>query len=136
MYIKGYPAQLCEAILASIDAHAILYALSKQGTYNARVFSSMMAESFFVELTNQDKRGHGALTAAEFSSDISNASEQMQAKLDKDMSFFYRSTVYRPVENLPYGDNERNDTAAAASDDLRSKTHFKSLTIRYVFSTF
>jgi hypothetical protein len=83
MYIKGWPAQLWEALVANIDAKSILYALSHQKTYNTRAFSSMMGETFFSEVSNQDKRGgHGTLTAQEFAEFMSSSIEQMQIRLD------------------------------------------------------
>lgn len=103
MYIKGWPLQLWEALVASIDSKAILYSLAKRGTYNVRAFSSMMGETFFAEVTNQDKGGtKGTLTAAEFSHFIGKSLEQMHIMLDTERTFTYRtsrSSEYNLVEN-------------------------------------
>eukprot|EP00058_Branchiostoma_floridae_P000620 XP_002586108.1 hypothetical protein BRAFLDRAFT_110010 [Branchiostoma floridae] len=62
----GYPWQIWEDTVASIEAHMILYPLVKQGSYNQRAFSSSLCEQFFSEMTGDDKTGHcGTLTAVE-----------------------------------------------------------------------
>lgn len=48
MYVNGWPSQLWEALLASIDAKIWLYALCHGSTYNVRAFSSMVGETFFL----------------------------------------------------------------------------------------
>ena len=47
MYVKGFPIQLWEGLVASMDSKAQLYALCRRGIYNQRAFSSMMGEIFF-----------------------------------------------------------------------------------------
>ena len=82
MYVKGWPTQLWEALIANIDAKAILYSLTKTGTFNVRAFSSMMGETFFSEVSNQDKRGtHGTLTAEDFAHFMGSSIEQMHVRL-------------------------------------------------------
>ncbi|KAJ8316700.1 hypothetical protein KUTeg_005748 [Tegillarca granosa] len=77
-YVNGWPIQLLEALIASIDSKSILYSLTKTGTYNTRAFSSMMGETFFSEVANQEKHGgHGTLTAAEFEHFMGSVIEQM-----------------------------------------------------------
>jgi hypothetical protein len=44
--------------------------------YNVKAFSSLMGETFFSDLTNDDKRGQGTVTTDEFSSSVGNAVEQ------------------------------------------------------------
>lgn len=82
MHINGWPLQLWEALIANIDAKSMLYPLCKGGTYNVRAFSSMMGETFFSELTNQDRRGHGTVSAPDFAYFIGNSIEQMHIRLD------------------------------------------------------
>ena len=82
--INGWPLQLWEAIIANIDAKCLLYSLCHGGTYNVRAFSSMMGETFFSELTLDDKRGHGTITAEEFGHFIGTTVERLQARLDPD----------------------------------------------------
>lgn len=84
MYIKGWPAQLWEALISNIDAKTFLYSLCKKNAYNVRAFSSMMGETFFAELTNQDKSGHGTVTVDNFSFFLGCAVEQMQTRLDSE----------------------------------------------------
>ena len=84
MYVHGWPTQLWEALITSIDAKSILYALCKQGTYNTRAFSSMMGETFFSELTNEDHRGHGTVSVEDFAYFLGTSIEQMQSRLDPD----------------------------------------------------
>lgn len=81
-YIQGWPIQLWEALISSIDAKALLYSLTKTNTYNSRAFSSLMGETFFSELTNDDKRGQGTVTTEEFGYFVGNSVEQMQTRLD------------------------------------------------------
>lgn len=82
MYIKGWPTQLWEAIVANIDAKTILYKLAKVNTYNPRAFSSLAGETFFSELTLYDRRGQGTVTMSEFQSFISTAIEKLHIRLD------------------------------------------------------
>ena len=125
MYVKGWPLQLLEALVASIDSKATLYSLTKKGTYNVRAFSSMMGETFFAEVTNQDKGGKkGTLTAAEFSHFIGKRLEQMHIRLNADRTFTYRmsrSTAYNLVENdnaqVEYA-NEDNQTRQLPRDAI------------------
>lgn len=82
-YVNGWPIQLWEAIISSIDAKAVLYSLARNKTYNVRAFSSMMGETFFAEVTNQDKSGsHGTSTWKEFAYYMSVSTEQMKIRLD------------------------------------------------------
>ena len=82
MYIKGWPSKLWEALLSSIDAKAFLYALSYGGSYNVRAFSSMIGETFFSELTMNDRRGQGTVSCQEFGQFIGNTIERIQIRLD------------------------------------------------------
>lgn len=81
-YVKGFPIQLWEALISSIDSKAQLYALCSRGTYNTRAYSSMMGETFFAELTLQDSHGHGAVSCEDFSLFMGKMVEQMQTRLD------------------------------------------------------
>ena len=105
MYINGWPIQLWEAIIANIDSKAILYALAKKGVYNVRAFSSMMGETFFAEVANQDKGGtNGTLTADEFAHYMEQSIEKMHIRLDTERTFSYRTsqtTAYKLVDNHP-----------------------------------
>lgn len=80
--IRGWPLQLWEALLANIDAKSLLYALCETGTYNVRAFSSMMGETFFSELTQYDKQGHGTVTTTEFGRFIGTATEKLYTRMD------------------------------------------------------
>lgn len=82
MYVNGWPTQLWEAIIASIDAKVLLFNLTPKHTYNVRAFSSMMGETFFSELTLYDRRGHGTLTSAEFGQYIDITVEKLHMRLD------------------------------------------------------
>ena len=84
MYVNGWPAQLWEALLANIDSKYILYHLTSEKTYNVRVFSSMMGETFFSELTLYDRRGQGTVTAKEFGQFIQDSVEKIHMRLDPD----------------------------------------------------
>ncbi|XP_060558593.1 uncharacterized protein LOC132718911 [Ruditapes philippinarum] len=86
-YVCGWPVQLWEALLANIDAKAYLYSLVHNGTYNPRAFSSMIGETFFSELTLNDRRGQGTVSASEFGQYIGHATEQVQIRLDEDRNF-------------------------------------------------
>ena len=52
------------------------------GAYNVRAFSSLAGETFFSELSLNDKRGQGTVTTEEFGQFVGNSIEQMQARLD------------------------------------------------------
>ena len=82
MYIGGWPAQFWEALLASMDAKTWLYSLCHGGTYNVRAFSSMIGETFFSEVTMNDRRGQGTVSCQEFEQFIGNIIEQVQVRLD------------------------------------------------------
>ncbi|CAG2221722.1 unnamed protein product [Mytilus edulis] len=84
MYIKGWPAQLWEALISNIDAKTFLYSLCKKNAYNVRAFKQYVGETFFAELTNQDKSGHGTVTVDNFSFFLGCAVEQMQTRLDSE----------------------------------------------------
>lgn len=75
-YVNGWPIHLFEAQLINIDSKVYLYALCKSGTYNSRAFSSMMGETFFSELTHQDRTGHGTVSCEDFSRYIGKTIEQ------------------------------------------------------------
>ena len=82
MYINGWPTQLWEAVIASIDSKAILYSLTPNHKYNVRAFSSMMGETFFSELTQYDRRGQGTVTSKEFGQYIDTTIEKLHIHLD------------------------------------------------------
>ncbi|VDI34312.1 Hypothetical predicted protein [Mytilus galloprovincialis] len=87
MYVNGWPSQLWEALLASIDAKIWLYALCHGSTYNVRAFSSMVGETFFSEVAQNDRRGHGTVSCQEFGQFIGNTIEQVQIRLDPERQF-------------------------------------------------
>ena len=84
MFINGWPTQLWEALLANIDAKALLYILCKTGTYNARAFCSMSGGTFFSEVTQSDRRGHGTLTTTELGLFIGTTIERIQLRFDRE----------------------------------------------------
>ncbi|XP_052820581.1 uncharacterized protein LOC128246428 [Mya arenaria] len=109
-YARGWPIQLWEGILASIDAKCLLYAMTKTGTYNQRAFSSMIGETFFSEVSLHDKRGQGTLTSTEFGMHIGNTIEQMQTRLDPDRSFSYCTSKKAVYEMVDKADKEHYHT--------------------------
>ncbi|XP_060573074.1 uncharacterized protein LOC132730724, partial [Ruditapes philippinarum] len=135
-YVKGWPTQLFEALLANIDAKLLLYSLCKSGTYNSRAFSSMMGETFFSEMTHQDRAGHGVISCDEFSKYIGKTTEQLQARLDTSRTFVYRTSTkvkaYDPVssdmnlEDLPLNDytTESLDSDRFHIRHIKLKDHF------------
>lgn len=88
-HVDGWPIQLWEALIANIDAKAYLYGLAHGSTYNVRAFSSMIGETFFSELTLNDKRGQGTVTAKEFGEFIGYSTEQLQLRLDPARFVFF-----------------------------------------------
>ena len=82
MFIYGWPWQLWVGLLANMDAKILLYSLCHGGSYNVRAFSSMIGETFFSELTLNDKRGQGTVSCEEFGQFIANTAEQVQVRLD------------------------------------------------------
>lgn len=95
MFINGWPTQLWEALLANIDAKALLYILCKTGTYNVRAFSSMSGGTFFSEVTQSDRRGHGTLTTTEFVFFIGTTIERLQLRLERERYFFVEKDTCR-----------------------------------------
>ncbi|VDI42615.1 Hypothetical predicted protein [Mytilus galloprovincialis] len=90
-----------------------------------------MGETFFAEVTNQDKGGtKGTLTAAEFSHFIGKSLEQMHIRLDTERTFTYRtsrSSVYNLVENDHADDTYVGDELQTRqqSKDARTRTSGK-----------
>lgn len=82
MFIHGWPTQLWEAIIASIDTKSMLYSLIPNQSYNVRAFSSMMGETFFSELTLYDRRGQGTVTSEEFAQYIDTSVEKLHMRMD------------------------------------------------------
>jgi hypothetical protein len=82
MYVKEWPTQLWEALIANIDAKAWLYSLCHGGAYNVRAFSSMIGEMFFSELVLNEKRGQGIVSCQECTQYIGNTIEQVQIRID------------------------------------------------------
>ena len=103
-YIEGWPSQLWEALLSSIDAKAFLYALSHGGSYNVRAFSSMIGETFFSELTMNDRRGQGTVSCQEFGQFIGNTIEQIPIRLDpaRKITSILRILVDQTLKNNAY----------------------------------
>ncbi|XP_052233224.1 uncharacterized protein LOC127846086 [Dreissena polymorpha] len=134
MYINGWPIQLWEALIAHIDAKIILYSLCHGGTYNVRAFSSLAGETFFSELTLNDRRGQGTVTTEEFGRFVGNSIEQMQARLDPDRPFIYRtgrSHKYHLLEKSKDLSSECDQNCAACVSrfravvtDITIKDHF------------
>ena len=44
----------------------------------------MMGETFFSELTNEDRRGHGTVSVEDFAHFLGTSIEQMRTRLDSD----------------------------------------------------
>ncbi|KAH3725520.1 hypothetical protein DPMN_051364 [Dreissena polymorpha] len=84
VYVRGWPSQFWETILANIDAKTQLYSLVRQKSYNTRAFSSLVGETFFLELTLYDRRGHGTVSASEFQSFTGTAIEKLHMRFDKE----------------------------------------------------
>ncbi|XP_045207597.2 uncharacterized protein LOC123559660 [Mercenaria mercenaria] len=131
-YVRGWPIQLWEALLANMDAKAYLYTLCRGETYNVRAFSSMIGETFFSEVTLNDRRGQGTVSCKEFGQFIGNALEQVQIRLDPDRKFSYntcRSTVYNLVEKAEpehtgdVGISTRNTAQNNLPDNITLKSH-------------
>ena len=61
MHIAGWPLSLLEALIANIDAKTWLLTSCHGGYYNVRAFSNMIGETFFTELTMNDRRCQGTV---------------------------------------------------------------------------
>lgn len=84
MFVRGWPLQLWEALIANIDAKTLLYSLIKTNAYNTRAFSSLMGETFFSELTLYDRRGQGTVSTSEFEAFMGTAVEKLHIRLDRE----------------------------------------------------
>ena len=82
MFIYGWPWQLWESLLANMNAYLnfVSNSLCRGGSYNVRVFNSVIGETLFCELTLNDKKGRGTVTCEEFTK--ANTVEQVQVCLD------------------------------------------------------
>ena len=59
MYVRGIPRVTFEGLVCSIDAHILLYAFVKSGTYNWRSVSTLVAENFMGELAECARANNG-----------------------------------------------------------------------------
>ncbi|KAH3822864.1 hypothetical protein DPMN_124656 [Dreissena polymorpha] len=84
-YVGSWPQQLWEVTLANIGAN--LYGLVHGGTYIVRAFSSLIGDIFFLELTLNDKGGHGTVSSKEFGEFFGRSIEQLQVRLDLERNF-------------------------------------------------
>ena len=62
-YVKGMPIINWEGFVASIDAHILLYGLTKTGTYNTRAITTLAVEQFNGMIENYDESGRPSVTA-------------------------------------------------------------------------
>src|SRR5207249_3044874 len=82
-FVRGYPAQLYESLISSIDADLMLYALTRRGTYNPRAISSQPCESLFGCLATLPGSKHGAPTASDIETSLAKVCGEMVLKVDK-----------------------------------------------------
>ncbi|XP_035692098.1 uncharacterized protein LOC118426684 [Branchiostoma floridae] len=133
----GYPWQIWEDTVASIEAHMILYPLVKQGSYNQRAFSSSLCEQFFSEMTGDDKTGHcGTLTAVELTRHFGTVCEILATRLDPHRKWDMRtkkSSVYPVVTADPEHDSPTMEMEPCLSQD---KKHIREIKPRnHMFDT-
>jgi hypothetical protein len=83
-YIKGIPRITYEGLVCSIDAHILLYAVVKGGTYNWRSVSTLVAENFMGELAERSQNNHGVPSGNTLPSDMSKISELHAMRLKPD----------------------------------------------------
>ncbi|XP_035687318.1 uncharacterized protein LOC118423289 [Branchiostoma floridae] len=133
----GYPWQIWEDTVASIEAHMILYPLVKQGSYNQRAFSSSLCEQFFSEMTGDDKTGHcGTLTAVELTRHFGTVCEILATRLDPHRKWDMRtkkSSVYPVVTADPEHGSPTMEMEPCLSQD---KKHIREIKPRnHMFDT-
>ena len=63
-YIRGMPVQTWEAILQLTSTQLYLYSMAHDNIYNTRSVSTLASKSFFADLKQMDKEGHGYPKAA------------------------------------------------------------------------
>lgn len=81
----------------------------------------MIGETFFSELTMNDRRGQGTVSCQEFGQFIGNTIEQVQIRLDPERTFSYRTkgaTVYNLVD-----DTDSVDQMESIQDPSRNNFH-------------
>lgn len=74
-YFKGFPRVTFEGLVCSIDAHLLLYGLTKSGTYNWRSVSTLVAENFMGELAERSQNNHGVPSGSSLQVDMTKISE-------------------------------------------------------------
>ena len=62
-YVKGMQIIDWEDCVASIDAHLLLYGLTRTGTYNTRAITTLAVEQFNGMIENYDDSGRSSVTA-------------------------------------------------------------------------
>ncbi|CAH1772569.1 unnamed protein product, partial [Owenia fusiformis] len=84
-YIKGFPIQMFEGFLLSIDSHLQLYKLVRGGTNNQRAFSSLENESFFGTLSEVDSNRLGCPKAVNLERVMSQVTEVLHYRQNPDL---------------------------------------------------
>ena len=75
MYIKGIPRVTFEGLVCSIDAHILLYAMVKGGSYNWRSVSTLVAENFIGELAERASTSNGVPIGTILNRDMATVSQ-------------------------------------------------------------
>jgi hypothetical protein len=82
MYVKGIPRVTFEGLVSSIDAHVLLYAMVKGGTYNWRSVSTLVAENFMGELAECERSNNGVPNGAMLNNDMGKISQLYGMRLN------------------------------------------------------
>ena len=84
MYVKGIPRVTFEGLVCSIDAHLLLYAMVKEGTYNWRSVSTLVAENFMGELAENAETNNGVPNGIMLKRDMAKISQLHAMRMKPD----------------------------------------------------
>ena len=101
-YVKGIPRVTFEGLVCSIDAHILLYAIVKTGSYNWRAVSTLVAENFMGELAERSQNNHGVPSGDTLPSDMTKISELHAMRLNPDRYVDLLTYVYIIFEFLNF----------------------------------
>lgn len=88
-YVRGIPRVTYEGLVCSIDAHLLLYALIKGGSYNWRTVSTLVAENFMGELAERAQNNHGVPSGSTLPMDMKKISELHGMRLKPNRYLIY-----------------------------------------------
>ena len=88
-YVKGMPIINWEGFVASIDAHILLYGLTKTATYNTRAITTLAVEQFNGMIENYDDSGKSSVTAETYRKTLGDICMLSAVQISPERYYFY-----------------------------------------------